>query len=141
MAYPSHISTGTPHTPRHVKASDVSRSSMHRTTLPTPVFRRKATLLWLVFSILLVWWIGLLFRSTSQTDKIPFSHGPIEEQVIHTDFPWDPTNPVQAILITLRDTKTAASYPPTSMFDQRSCILMSRGTHYIAQTVQSYSIR
>lgn len=87
MAHPSHPSTSTPHTPRHVKPGDVSRNSMHRGTLPTPVFRRKATLLWLVFSILLFWCIGSFFRSTDQTDRIPFAHGPTEEQVIPIDFP------------------------------------------------------
>lgn len=142
MPNPSHGSTSTPHTPRHVKTGDVFWTSMHRNTLPTPGFRRKATLLWLLFSLLLLWWIGLLFRSTGQSDRIPFSHGPIEEQVTRTQFSLRHlSNPAQAISIMWRDTKIVASCPPTFIFDQRSCIRMYRGTHCIVQIVQNYSIR
>jgi hypothetical protein len=91
MAYPLQFSAGNPHTPRHGKAADTSRNSVHRKTLPTPAFRRKTALLWLLFSMLLLWCIGRIFKPSGQTDRIPFSHEPIAEQVIRINIPSDPS--------------------------------------------------
>jgi hypothetical protein len=91
MAYPLQFSAGNPHTPRHGKPADTSRNSMHRKTLPTPAFRRKTALLWLLFSILLLWCIGRIFKPSGQTDRIPFSHEPIAEQVIRINSRPDPS--------------------------------------------------
>lgn len=80
MAYPFPRLANSPQTPQHLQNSQAPKevmtpkSSFHGTV-------RRTILVVLVILTLFLWWIGAFSKSPRQTDRIPFSHNLVDEQV------------------------------------------------------------
>lgn len=85
MAYPFPRFASAPQTPQHVQGIETPREAMSRN--PSRHRSIKRGLIFLVTStVVLIWWCGAFSKSSKQTDRVPFSHDLVEEQVMETLF-------------------------------------------------------
>lgn len=86
MAYPFPRFASAPQTPQHVQGIETPREAMSR----SPSYYRRSTRRGLIMAVTataaLLWWCGAFSKSSKQTDRIPFSHDLVEEQVMRTLF-------------------------------------------------------
>lgn len=81
MAYPFPRFASAPQTPQHVQGIETPRDAISRHTSYRRSLRRGLILL-VTSTIALLWWCGSFSKSHKQTDRIPFSHDLVEEQVM-----------------------------------------------------------
>ncbi len=126
MAYPIPRFAGAPQTPQRYHSIETQRDAMARNTPPRGLFRR-IIVCFLAIIILFLWWIGAFSNSSRRTDRIPFSHNSVQEQVREYPlFTLAANRVIKAILAILKDTKTAALHQQTSTSRHCHRILIER---------------
>lgn len=137
MAYPFPRFASAPQTPQHIQGMESPRDVMPRSTKPIGGYKRTGVILILV-AITLLWMIIPFHASSNSTDRIPFSHDTIEEQVAYVLRPYQCANHLQATSTTSKGIKSAASHPEICIVPQALLPWMARSSLPTVIIVQAF---